>query len=209
MTFPSVFARGGGLSDGVWLLLIVGFDVAHVYSTLFRTYFDPRERAAHGNLLLLVPLFCWIAASMLHAFSPAAFWSALAYLAVFHFVRQQYGLVMLYAMEQERRDSMQKALDAAIVYSATVYPLIYWQSHLPREFVWFVDGDFLPLPAVTSAVAGYAYVAVAISYLTHEIWRATRGRAVNLPKQLLIAGTAASWYTGIVAFNADLAFTAT
>src|SRR5579863_3521895 len=74
VTFPAVFAHGTGLSDGVWLLLIVGFDVAHVYSTLFRTYFDRRERAAHGNLLLLVPLFCWIAASMLYALSPAAFW---------------------------------------------------------------------------------------------------------------------------------------
>jgi hypothetical protein len=209
VAFPRIFAGAERLSGPAWLLLIVGFDVAHVYSTLFRTYFDARERAAHGALLMLVPLLCWIGATMLYAFSAAAFWSVLAYFAVFHFVRQQYGLVMLYATPAERENPLQKRLDAAIIYSATVYPLIYWQSHLPRAFVWFVDGDFLSMPPAAARISGFVYAALAVFYMLHELWHAARGRPLNLPKQALIFGTAASWYTGIVAFNADLAFTAT
>ncbi|HNG63784.1 MAG TPA: hypothetical protein PLK54_08520, partial [Ferruginibacter sp.] len=39
--FPAVFQQSGGITDTWWILLILLVDVAHVYSTLYRTYFDP------------------------------------------------------------------------------------------------------------------------------------------------------------------------
>ena len=43
----------------MWGVLIVGVDVAHVYSTLFRTYADADEFKARRNLYVLAPLICW------------------------------------------------------------------------------------------------------------------------------------------------------
>lgn len=209
LALSQIFASPAPISDAAWLLLIVCLDVAHVYSTLFRTYFDARERSAHGALLTLVPLSCWAVATVVYAVSAAAFWTVFAYAAVFHFIRQQYGLMKLYTTPEERANPSQRLLDELAVYAATLYPLIYWHAHLPRAFVWFIEGDFLPLPESSSTVAGLLYTLIIFAYAAHELWRYRRGRPLNLPKQLLLLGTAASWYTGIVAFNADLAFTAT
>jgi multisubunit Na+/H+ antiporter MnhB subunit len=208
VAFPGFFAGHTPMGDWSWGLLVIGLDVAHVYTTLFRTYFDRRERREHGPLLLLVPLFCWIGATMLHSVSAAAFWTVLAYLAVFHFIRQQYGLMMLYTTPAERQNRVQRRLDVAMIYAATLYPLIYWHAHLPRAFVWFVEGDFLPLPAWAAQAAGGLFGLILLAYVAHEL-RPRRDANHNLPKLLLLGGTAVSWYTGIVAFDADLAFTAT
>ena len=54
----------------------------------------------------------------------AVFWRALAYLAVFHFIRQQYGWVMLYRVRGGERGRAGRWLDGATVYAATLYPLI-------------------------------------------------------------------------------------
>lgn len=44
----------------LWLLLIVGVDVSHVYSSIFRTYFDREELAKRQALYILTPLLCWM-----------------------------------------------------------------------------------------------------------------------------------------------------
>jgi hypothetical protein len=209
LMFPVAAGRAAPIGTGLWLLLIVGLDVAHVYSTLFRTYLDRRERAAHGALLTFVPLFCWLLATGLHALSAALFWTVLAYTAVFHFVRQQYGLMMLYALPADRVGRTRRWLDGAMIAAATGYPLIYWHASLPRSFAWFIDGDFIALPAVAEPLARGAYAAITAAYLAANAFRWWRGEPCNVPRQAIVLGTALSWYVGIVAFDGDLAFTAT
>src|SRR5262245_25766983 len=74
-----------------WVPAIVLCDVAHVWATAFRTYLDPRERAVRGALFGLVPIVGFLASFTLYAIGERIFWRGLAYLAIFHFVRQQYG----------------------------------------------------------------------------------------------------------------------
>lgn len=52
------------------------------------------------------------------------------------------------------------------------------------------------------------YIAILCAYIIKEvlIWR--RSRTLNVPKNLLLLGTAISWYVGIIIFNNDLAFSA-
>jgi hypothetical protein len=186
-----------------WVCLVLWVDVAHVYGTLYRTYFDPRERAARGRLLSLVPLAGWLAGVIFYTVDPLYFWRALAYLAVFHFVRQQYGFLRLYSRREA--PDRHRWLDAAVIYLAALYPLLYWHTHLPRNFQWFVDGDFVAaFAAGTDAVAGALYLVALVLYVGKEL-----RRPVNLPKQLVVVGTALSWYVGIVLLNGDLAFTLT
>jgi hypothetical protein len=71
------------VSAWMWLLLVVGIDVAHVYSTVYRTYFDKQERAELSLWLWLVPLLAWIVGMLCYSISPMLFWSLLAYTQCF------------------------------------------------------------------------------------------------------------------------------
>lgn len=196
-----------------WLALIVGVDVAHVYSTLYRTYFDRKMLAERRMLLLLVPLIAWVAGMMLYSLGALVFWRTLAYLAVFHFVRQQYGFLRIYTRNEDggtRADVWRRRFEAAVIYVATGFPLLYWHASAPRRFHWFVDGDFLTGDWPQVRAVGYGiYGAVLASYVLAEAWRSFRRRSFNWPKNLLVVGTAASWYAGIVAFDGDAVFTLT
>jgi hypothetical protein len=185
----------------LWVMLIIGVDVSHVWSTLFRTYFDCDELRQRPALYQLVPLGLLIIGTGLYSLDAMIFWRALTYLAVFHFVRQQYGFMMIYA----RADAGPKWLDKAAIYGATLVPLIYWHSH-QREFNWFIEGDFfhLSLPYVAE-IAMAAYGGILILYAVRE-WRTSH---FNIPKNLLLLGTILSWGVGIIAFDNDIIFTAT
>jgi hypothetical protein len=198
-----------GLGLWSWALLVIGIDVAHVYSTVYRTYFDPLERARLSGWLIGVPVGTWILGVLLYSMSAATFWTALAYSAVFHFVRQQYGFVMLYARAERTLPRWCLRLDQVTIYGATLFPLLYWHTHLPRQFVWFIDGDFLPLPDMLWSIALPLYVAMIGAYLGKELWLRLRHQPFNIPRNSIVIGTALSWFFGIIVTNGDLIFTLT
>jgi hypothetical protein len=198
-----------GVSLWNWALLVIGIDVAHVYSTLYRTYLDPVERRALSGWLIATPLLAWIAGVLFYLWSPAAFWSALAYTAVFHFIRQQYGFLMLYARTERALPAWCRYLDRVAIYGATLFPLLYWHTHLPRPFSWFVDGDFIGLPRWLWSGLGPLYPALFATWMAKEAWVAIRHGHINVPRIAIVAATAISWYVGIVAASGDLVFTLT
>jgi hypothetical protein len=198
-----------GLGLWSWALLVIGIDVAHVYSTVYRTYFDPLERARLSSWLIAVPIGTWALGVLLYSMSAAAFWTALAYSAVFHFVRQQYGFLMLYARNERSLPRWCLRLDQLTVYGATLFPLLYWHTHLPRQFVWFIDGDFLSLPESLWSFAWPLYAVMIGAYLFKELWLRTRRHRFNIPRNAIVLGTALSWFFGIVITNGDLIFTLT
>ncbi len=193
-----------------WVSFVLVVDVAHVYATLFRTYFNERSFVENKPLLLLIPLVCWTGGWLLYSFNDIYFWRALAYLAVFHFIRQQYGFVALYARQDPEGFEKYRWLDHLTVYTVTLFPLLYWHTHLPRNFHWFIQGDFVSdLPAALSEAGFVFYVVVVLSYLVKEALLFRKIAFLNIPKNLIVVGTAFSWWVGIVALNSDLAFTMT
>ncbi|MFO0798397.1 MAG: hypothetical protein U0804_13050 [Gemmataceae bacterium] len=200
-----------GLLDGekadtpewAWVAAVLLIDVAHVWSTLFRVYLDPAEFRRRPGTYLLVPAAGLVGGVALYDAGPAVFWRCLAYLAVFHFVRQQYGWVMLYRAKLGERTG--RWLDAAAIYLATVYPLVYWHAHLPRRFAWFLRGDFAGLPAVCAEVLEPVYWLTLAAYFARSAW----GRFANPGKDVVVLTTAACWYAGVVWFDSDYAFTVT
>ena len=71
-----------------WVPAILLIDVAHVYATGFRVYFDRRELARRPVLYFGVPVLSFVGCAGLFTLGSHVFWRVLAYLAVFHFVRQ-------------------------------------------------------------------------------------------------------------------------
>lgn len=209
LLFPAFFQDNAAMPPQAWLLLIVGVDVAHVYSTLWRTYLDPAEFARYRNLLIYMPLAVWLGGVMLYLIGPMVFWRVLAYMAVFHFVRQQYGFMAVYA-RGDGRAKWERLWDEITVYALTLYPILYWHTHLPRNFSWFVENDFWAMPWPQIAQVGFVlYCVLVAGYAVKEIWMAVKRKRINLPKNLILLGTGLSWYCGIVLHNGDLAFTAT
>ena len=191
-----------------WVPAVILCDVAHVWSTVFRTYLDPAERRARPWLLALVPAIGLAASIALIAVGELAFWRALAYLAIFHFVRQQYGWVSLYRARAGEKSRLGRVIDTAAIYAATVWPLLHWHTHLPRRFSWFVPGDVVALPSFVMPLATAFYVTALSAYAIRSLGMWLRGTA-NPGKDVVVATTAVAWYVGIVAFNSDYAFTVT
>ncbi len=193
----------------LWFALIVGVDVSHVYSSLYRTYFDRAEFRARRTLYTATPAIALVCGVVLYSLDSMLFWRVLAYLAVFHFIRQQYGFMMMYKRREPRVAPWQHHTDQALIYLATLYPLIYWHCH-PRDFEWFIAGDFIAIPwDWLSTLAGVLYLGTIAAYVAKEVLLFRRTRIFNQPRNMLVIGTALSWYVGIVGFDNDLAFTAT
>ena len=206
LVLPAPYRSTAQMPLLAWVALVVLIDVAHVYGTLFQTYFDPVKRRQRRTLLWVVPLACYAVGVALHSVDGMVFWRVLAYLAVFHFIRQQYGFLRIYG----RHDAPAPGswLATALIYYATIYPLLYWHLSPGRNFNWFIDGEFVQWDWPTGRLlATGLYVGLIAAYATREAYLWYRTRTLNLPRNLLLGGTLVSWYAGIVWFNGDLAFT--
>ncbi len=196
--------------DWAWIPCVVLVDVAHVYSTSFRVYLDKAELRRRPLLYTAVPVFGLFAAVVLYGLGPLVFWRALAYLAVFHFVRQQYGWVALYRGKCGEYDRVGHILDTATIYAATLYPLLYWHANLPRRFWWFLHDDFwLRIPQAVVSVLAPVYWGLLAVYAARSLYAWLVTRRPNPGKDVVVATTAVCWYVGIVTFNSDYAFTVT
>jgi hypothetical protein len=213
----SIAALGLGAIAGVlssetpswgWIPAVILCDVAHVWATAFRTYLDPKERSRRTLLFTIVPLVGLAASVALYSVGAAVFWRALAYLAIFHFVRQQYGWVALYRARAGESDLRGRVIDTAAIYAATIYPLLYWHTHLPRRFAWFVMGDVASLPLSIMPAAKALWIVALGTYAVRSTHAWLTKRA-NPGKDLVVATTAIAWYVGIVVFDSDYAFTVT
>jgi hypothetical protein len=204
-------AVAGASPEWLWMVGVLLVDVAHVWSTIFVTYLSPSELRRYPERYWLVPCAGWALGVVLYGLGGAAlFWRCLAYLAVFHFVRQQYGWLALYRARGRERGRLGAAIDRAAIYAATLYPLVWWHAHLPRRFAWFLPGDFAAgLPVAVADTAGAIYVACLGAYAVRALAGAWRREPTPWGKHLLVLGTSLTWYVGIVAFDDDVTFTAT
>lgn len=207
LLLPDAYRHSAVMPVAGWVILVLLVDVTHVYSTLFRTYFNRERFHQRRALFTLVPLLCYVAGVLLYSISALLFWRLLAYLAVFHFVRQQYGFLRLYT-RTEFVYSWMKRVDVMAIYSATIYPLVFWHLSPGRNFNWFISGDFIIRESsALLAILTVFYWLTIVAYILKESWYVWHYRRFNIPRNLLIVGTILSWYVGIVYFNGDMAFT--
>jgi hypothetical protein len=209
------WGRATGVLDGVtppwaWIATVLAVDVAHVWATAYRVYLDPEETRRRPVLYAGVPLAAYVIGVVLYSMSAGLFWRVLAYAAVLHFVRQQYGWVALYRRRLGVSSAFDRVLDDAAIYSATLYPILWWHAHLPREFEWFIEGDFIPgLPATAAETLLPVHLLIGVAYVARQAWLRIRRRPVSPGKDLVIATTWLAWYGGIVVLDSDYAFTVT
>ena len=202
----------GDSPEWTWVTAILLIDVAHVWATAFRVYFDPVEFRRRRGLYLLTPVISFAVGWAVYSeYGSLVFWRLLAYLAVFHFVRQQYGWVALYRNRGHETERFGRWIDSAAIYLATIYPLVWWHAHLPRRFAWFLDSghDFLAVPQIAEQLLEPVYWMALLAYFARLLGRGFRFGQWNPGKDIVVATTAFCWHVGIITFNSDYAFTVT
>jgi hypothetical protein len=199
----------GESPEWTWVSAVLFIDVAHVWSTSFRVYFDKQEFKRRIWLYTLVPVAGYALGVALYSESDLTFWKVLALIAVFHFIRQQYGWVNLYRRKLRETENWTWWIDTAAIYLASIYPLAFWMTRLPRNFDWFVKDDFLSIPALVETVLFPVYITALVAYLFKSIYQYMSTGFLNVGKDIVVATTAICWYVGIVVFNSDYAFTVT
>jgi hypothetical protein len=199
----------GDTPDWTWISAILLIDVAHVWSTSFRVYFDTDEFKRRIWLYTLAPAIAYAVGVTLYSEGSLVFWRCLAYLAVFHFVRQQYGWVALYRAKAGEKKDWTWWIDASAVYLATVYPLAFWMTSGDRQFNWFVKNDFFFVPAVIETILFPLWAIALVAYFGKSVYFYAKDGKLNPGKDIVVATTAVCWYVGIVALNSDYAFTVT
>jgi hypothetical protein len=199
----------GESPEWTWVTTVLFIDVAHVWSTSFRVYFDKAELKRRFWLYLLVPVFGYALGVAVYSEGELLFWKCLAVIAVFHFIRQQYGWVNLYRHKRRETGRVSWWIDTVAIYIATVYPIAFWMSSLPRNFEWFVKNDFIAIPSVIQTILFPVYVGALSVYFGKSAYLYLKEGFLNIGKDIVVATTAVCWYVGIVFFNSDYAFTVT
>ena len=197
-----------------WVVFILGIDVSHVWSSLFRTYLDKDEFQAQKRVLIWAPIIVFGLSIGALFISVGVFWRIMAYLAIFHFIKQQYGFVALYKARVKDRFNWFIS-DKLIIYIATIYPIVYWHFNSDSKFNWFVQNDFFQLPegAMSDAilhpvfnVLNYLYWGIILLWGIIQIRAKIKGENISNGKILWCLTTAVNWWFGIVYFNSDLVF---
>ena len=182
-----------------YLLFIVSFDVAHVWATGYLTYFDRHALRARRSLLIAVPAITFVASFGLHLASSVLFWSAVAYVAIGHFIKQQVGFVMLYKGMSGERSSLDYRLDKWAIWLGALGPLALWHADPAAAFEWFgAEEDFaLRVPLGFAHATVGLMVAVQVSWVTRQVWLRTNGRQLSTPKVVWVLGSWVSWWMGV------------
>jgi hypothetical protein len=199
-----------------WVIFILGFDVSHVWSTIFRTYLEKDEFKSHKKVLIIAPILVFSISIILLNISVLMFWRVMAYIAVFHFIKQQYGFLMLYKFKA-KENYKQLISDKFIIYFATLYPIVFWHFNSQSNINWFVENDFIKMtlvydnPGLQDTIFFYCnvlYWLVIGLYFILEL-KAFKTQQVSIPKLLWVMTTAVNWWFAIVYFNSDLIFSIT
>lgn len=197
-------------NDPFWLFLfIIVFDVAHVWWTLYRVYFDKWEFYRHKKLYSYSPIIAFLLAFCLFLYDTS--WTFLFFiiwfLAVFHFIKQQVWFVLVYWNKEENKANLDKKVDSLVWWSVTLFPIIYWFVNIDtRNYIWFYQWEFIKLPNFLFPLLWFVFIIIILFYIFYEIFRIYTWKKVNLLKYFYIFITFYIWFNGIVWNNSLVIF---
>lgn len=193
----------------VWVIAVLGIDVAHVWASLYRSYADPLARKRWGWRLWSLPPAVATSAFIVHHFAGSQiFWRVLAYIAVFHFIQQHIGFLALY----QRKVAMSadsRRLARIAIWCNTGGAILWWHTQSERAYHWFTPHDFISIPYPW--IGHIALITGALTLLLFLIDQAKQFKLKRFHPMIpaLVLTPALTWQLGIVWTNDDRIFTLT
>jgi len=196
---PLSFLRGKDIPLPIFLFVIVAFDVSHVWATIYRTYLDPTEVKRRPWLYLGSIPILFLVAFRLHSYASEAFWTVLAYIAIFHFIKQLYGFVAIYRLRAGERGAFDYYLDKWTLWAGALGPVLVWHASPRRQFDWFNAGErfIAKLPPDIVSDLMFVYWVIAAVYVARQLQVFVQKRHFNVGKNLVMVASWISWGVGI------------
>jgi hypothetical protein len=189
----------GALPLWAFLLVVVSFDVTHVWATVYVTYLDREVWRERRLLLVLTPLVSLAVSYRVHERSPTLFWSLLAYVAIYHFVQQQWGFVALYKARAGEKGRLDYYLDRWTLWVGALGPVLLWHASPKRQFDWFHAGEsfIFRLDAALSGEIVFVMALFGAAWCARQAQLVAAGGRLNLGKTLWMVCSWTSWLVGI------------
>jgi hypothetical protein len=169
-------------------------DGSHVYSTLLVSYGDKDMFQQLKTLFLIVPIALLVSAfAFMYSGSPALFFYFLAYLAMVHFIRQEFGWMKIATRFDPAAPGWLMNLDKATAYAMTILPMMWFMRKTQSGF-WYQKGDLLAIPDNIAEMAMTLYWPVVGVFLITNIYHSLKTKTVNLSKYLVFINTFFGWY---------------
>lgn len=135
-----IYVPGDTLPLAAYIILVGVSDVGHVWTTYFRTHLDSGENSRRPLLYNGMILFNFGLAFAIQFWGgDALFWTLLGYFAIYHFAKQQYGLLTI--AKVRAKDFANFTLDKWLLYLGALCPLALWHIDETRRFDWFMRDD--------------------------------------------------------------------
>jgi hypothetical protein len=172
---------------------VVLFDNGHVYSTLWRTYFNRSERELRSMYYVLAPILIFMALAAVarapHGGKIIFFF--IGVIQIWHYLRQSHGISRWY----QKKNNIFRPSSEYFLYALCSLPVL--SMGIKRYFSWDRSELFPVSSSDVRLVVLFLYFAILCIWIAYEIaiWR--RGRELN--RVLGIAGPIALFgmtYTG-------------
>jgi hypothetical protein len=189
----------GALPLWAFLLVIVAFDVTHVWATVYVTYLDREVLRSRRALLVLTPILAFVGAYRVHSHSATLFWTLLAYVAIYHFVQQQWGFIALYKSRAGERRRLDYYLDRWTLWAGALGPVMLWHASPKRQFDWFNAGEsfIFRIDAALRPEITAVMVTFGVAWLARQAQLLASGERFNVGKSAWMVCSWVSWVVGI------------
>lgn len=173
-----------------WLIV----DGSHVYSTLLVSYMD---RTIFQNLkwvLILTPLLLYVLTSSLFYFGQEqVFAYFLAYLAMIHFIRQEFGWMKIATRLDAEAPTWLNHVDKIVSYIMTIAPMMWFMRKANSGF-WYKSGDLFLVPDDIAYYGFSLFWPAVIVFLAVNGYHTYKTQTFNLTKFLVFINTFFGWY---------------
>ena len=186
------------------VLLIVGIigflDFAHIYAQWYRIYTNPMEKDNIFKYIGFIVVTLFVFGFLLFYNYAQELSVFLIYLAIFHFIKQQYGIFRIYSRVDKVRSSCSEIVNKWFIYLSMFYPIIWW--HGEKRFMTFSWRKYFLDLTSFSDILNPIFLTLFISFLAmyiHLEYQNTRqNKFLNIPKNLTVLVTLVGWLYGIV-----------
>lgn len=169
-------------------------DGSHVYSTILVSYSDKDMYQQLKKVFIVVPLALIISAfTFMYSGRPELFFYFLAYLAMVHFIRQEYGWMKIATRFDSAAPPWLMLLDKATAYLMTILPMLWFMRKTQSGF-WYRKGDLIAIPDSIAEMAMTLYWPIVTIFLIANIQHSLKTKTINLSKYLVFINTFFGWY---------------
>lgn len=176
----------------LWGWIIV--DGSHVYSSLLVTYTDKDMVRQLRPYLWGIPIAIMAAAFTLSFTGQSQyFYYFLAYVAMIHFIRQEFGWMKIASKLDSQAPKWLFYTDVGTSYAMTILPLL-WTIRETVVAQWYRPGDVLGVPLFVAEWALKLFWPIVSIFLAANAYQTYKTKTFNLSKMLVFLNTLFGWY---------------